>query len=386
MSGSDRSQRTEAPTPKRKREARRRGQVAKTQELTAWGGLLLATFLLQVTCSTGARRLSALMRQVQAVIERPDGADVTRVLAEGLTAFLVTLAPLALGLLVAGVTIELVQVGGRVTPQRLKPKFERLNVFKGLKQMFSTRSLWETAKGVLKIAIVALVAYPAVADTARELAQGGMGVWQIATLTAGGVLSLVRSVALVGLVLAAADYIVQKRRVLSDLRMTKQEVKEEMRQSEGDPHMRGAVRSRQLSMGRNRMLAAVANADVVLVNPTHYAVALRYRADRGAPEVVAKGAGVVAAGIRARAEEHLVPLVEDPPLTRALHRVCDVGALIPADLYEAVARVLAFVFALRRVGRRGGTHRVPGPGAAAAAHDAIDRRSLQVSARAATVR
>jgi flagellar biosynthetic protein FlhB len=143
--------------------------------------------------------------------------------------------------------------------------------------------------------------------------------------------------------------------------MTRREVKEEHKQSEGDPQLKGAIRSRQLAMSRNRMMSEVAKADVVLVNPTHVAVALRYDPARGAPRVVAKGAGAVAARIRERAGEHRVPMVEDVPLARALHAQCDLGQEIPGELYEAVARVLAFVMALRRRGSAGGTHRVPVP-------------------------
>jgi flagellar biosynthetic protein FlhB len=175
-----------------------------------------------------------------------------------------------------------------------------------------------------------------------------MGLDEILKNVAGSVQTLVRNAAAVGLVLAATDYIVQRRRMSGQLRMTRQEVKEEFRQSEGDPRVKNVLRSRQLSISRNRMIASVALADVVIVNPTHYAIALAYDPSRGAPEVVARGAGVLAAKVREEAELHHVPIVEDPPLTRTLFRCCQVGDLVPVELYEAVAHVLAFVMGLRR--------------------------------------
>jgi flagellar biosynthetic protein FlhB len=167
------------------------------------------------------------------------------------------------------------------------------------------------------------------------------------SLVAGTAMSLMRDVALAGLAMGLADYAYQRQRINKQLRMTRHEVKQEHRQSEGDPHVKGAIRSRQLAMSRNRMMSAVADADVVLVNPTHVAVALRYQPDRGAPRVVAKGAGSVAARIREEAEKHRVPMVHDVPLARALHKACDLDQEIPAELFTAVAQVLAFVLALR---------------------------------------
>src|SRR5918912_1293830 len=172
------------------------------------------------------------------------------------------------------------------------------------------------------------------------------------TTLGSGLRTLVWTAAATGLLLALADYAYQRRSVLRRLRMTPREIKDEQRQTEGDPMVKGAIRARQVAMSRNRMLAAVATADVVLVNPTHYAVALRYEAGRGAPRVVAKGTDALAGKIRERAREHGVPVVEDKPLTRLLYRICDLEDEIPAELYVAVARILAFVLSLRRPGGR----------------------------------
>jgi flagellar biosynthetic protein FlhB len=154
---------------------------------------------------------------------------------------------------------------------------------------------------------------------------------------------------------------VVRRRTNKGLRMSKQDIKDEHKQSEGDPMLKGAIRSRQMQMSRNRMMSDIAEADVIMVNPTHVAVALRYQPEKGAPRVVAKGAGVIASRIREAAEEHRVPMVADVPLARALHRSCEIGQEIPAELFTAVARVLAFVMALKTRGSAVGVHRNPMP-------------------------
>jgi flagellar biosynthetic protein FlhB len=175
----------------------------------------------------------------------------------------------------------------------------------------------------------------------------------------GHALGLVRNVAFIGLGMAGADYAMQRRRVGKQVRMTKEEVKQEHKQSEGDPMLKSAIRSRQLAAARNRMMADVPTADVVLVNPTHVAVALRYQPERGAPRVVARGAGAIAVRIRAIATDERVPLVRDVPLARALYRSTKVGQEIPPELFAAVAQVLAFVISRRTQGQRGGEHRTP---------------------------
>jgi flagellar biosynthetic protein FlhB len=168
-----------------------------------------------------------------------------------------------------------------------------------------------------------------------------------------------RDVAAAGVIAAAADYGFQRRKMGKQTRMTKKEVRDEHKMTEGDPLVKSAIRSRQLAAARNRMMADVPRADVVLVNPVHVAVALRYEASKGTPRVVAKGAGAVAARIRSVADEHRVPMVEDVPLARALHASCEVGQEIPAELYHAVAQVLAFVLSRKAKGAAAGRHASP---------------------------
>src|ERR671921_720864 len=201
-------------------------------------------------------------------------------------------------------------------------------------------------------------------DNAQELvsSSGALPLSAVtATFTDSAVL-MIRVVAVTGLVIAVADYVVVRRQTMKQLKMTKYEIQQEHKNSEGDPHVKAQRRATQMAMSRNRMMAEVATADVLLVNPTHVAVALRYEADRGAPRVVAKGADEVAAKLRERAAEARVPLVQDVPLARALHASCEIGQEVPAQLFTAVARVLAFVMQLSARGVRGGFHR---PGFAA---------------------
>lgn len=353
----DKSSKTEAPTAKRKKEAREKGQIAKTPELAAWASVLVTSTLLQATIRTGNEQLTALWSEIAGVIQRPDTGAATRVLGDGMKAALTVVAPLALGLMGAGVVLNLAQVGLKPSAKRLKPDVKRLNPFKGLKNMLSARTAWETAKTFLKFAVLAAVGWPVLSSTAHQLVDQSGSLSALLKIAGDGALTFVRDTAVAGLVIAAADYMVQRRRIAGELRMTKQEVKDEFRQSEGDPMLRQAIRSKQMAVSRNRMISAVAHSDVVLVNPTHYAVALRYEPDKGAPKVVAKGAGAIALGIRTEAEKHDVPIVEDPPLTRTLFRACDLDTHIPAELFEAVARLLAFVFGLKRRGVRGGVHR-----------------------------
>lgn len=352
---------TEAPTPKRKREARKDGQIPKSAEIASWSAMLVATFLLQLTAMVSADRMRALLHDAVLVVEQPEVGPALSLLGDGMVSGIVIVAPLAFGLMVLGVVVNIVQVGWAPTGKTLKPKMERVNPFKGIKRLLSPHSVWEGAKTLLKVIILGGLAYRSINDIVEVLvAAGRQSVGASVALVGSQALSMSRNVALAGLLLAVIDYGLQRKKVAKNLKMTKQEVRDEHKQADGDPQMRGAIRSRQLSMSRNRMMAEVAGADVVLVNPTHVAVALKYDAAGGAPRVVAKGAGEVAARIRAEAEERGVPMVQDIPLARAVYKACDLGAEIPAELYDAVARVLAFVYALSRKGTATGLHRLPG--------------------------
>ncbi len=356
MAGSD--DKTEAPTPKRLKDARKEGRVAKTQDLGAWTGILVASLLIPLVIRSGTQRLGTLMVRVAGVVQDPDPHVALSVLGQGLQDFVIISAPLVLGMMLVGVAASAAQGGVHIATKNFKPQFKRLNPISGFKRAFGPQGLWEGAKALLKSVVVGLLVWRAVSAAVPTLsASGSLPLGELLRIVADTVVTLIRTAAGAGLVMAALDYAVVKRRTTKGLKMSKHDVKQEAKQSEGDPQMKGAIRSRQLAMSRNRMMASIASADVVLVNPTHVAVALRYDPAKGAPRVVAKGSGHVAARIRAEAEKHRIPMVADKPLARALHASCQIGQEIPAETFTAVARVLAFVLALKARGSAAGIHR-----------------------------
>ena len=356
------SDKTEKPTPKKIKEARQQGQMARTQDLGAWATVLVATYLIKVTLDVGAPRLVRLFDDVAAVAATPSEAEALALLVRGATTAAVLTVPFGLVLAVVAVAAGAAQGGVHLATKGLKPKLSRLNPLQGFKRIAGPHAAWEAAKTVAKSAVAAYLSYRTVqALVPLVTGAGALPLSEILRIVGGATGALMRDVSIAGLVMGVADYAYQRRRVGKQLRMSRHDIKQEHRQSEGDPMLKGAIRSKQMAMSRNRMMSAVADADVVLVNPTHVAVALRYQPERGAPRVVAKGAGHVAARIREEANRHGVPMVSDVPLARALHAACQLDQEIPATLFTAVAQVLAFVLALRAKGAARGTHRVPVP-------------------------
>ena len=359
MSG-DKASKTEKATPKKVRDARLEGQVAKSQEVSAWATTFAMTMLLPGTFDRGRAHVLALVAKMPDLIADPDPGEALGLWSAGMQGALIVVAPLAVGLMLLGVAANLAQVGLVPSPKALKPKLSKLNPLPGLKRMVGAQSMWGACKELIKLGLLAFLAYRSLSDFLPSLLDvGELALPAVLAGVAQSALSFLRTAAMLGLVLAAADYVMQRRQHAKDLRMSVQDIKDEYKQADGDPQMKGMLRERALQMSRNRMMADVPLADVVLVNPTHVAVALRYDPAGGAPKVVAKGSGAIAAKIREKAQEHRVPLVKDVPLARALHKACEVGDEIPADLYAAVAQVLAFLFALKSRGVAAGTHVLP---------------------------
>jgi flagellar biosynthetic protein FlhB len=354
-------EKSEKATPKKLKESRKEGRVARTPDLGAWGAVLVVGMSLHWLAGTGIDEVKQLLVETLALTATPDTARATGLLHEG-AKLAITLA-VALGLLVmvVGVAAAVAQGGLFFATKAVKPDLKKLNPVAGIKRMFGPHAMWEGLKMLLKSALVAFFVWRAVRGLMPLV--GGLVPIEVAIrLAAGAATGLMRDVAAAGLVAAAADYAMQRRKTGKQVRMTKQEVKQEHKQSEGDPLVKSAIRSRQLAAARNRMMADVVDADVVLVNPTHIAVALRYEPAKGTPRVVAKGAGVVAGRIRELAAEHRVAVVQDVPLARALHFSCEVGQEIPPQLYHAVAQVLAYVLSRRAAGAAAGQHRSPRDG------------------------
>jgi flagellar biosynthetic protein FlhB len=358
MSASGGGEKTEKPTAKKKKESRKEGQVPRTQELGAWASMLVVGMALPALIG---RELTVLRGLMVEAFTMPKGATVEQalqLLGEGGKHILIALLLLGSGVMIIGVAGALAQGGFFVASKTLKPSMAKLNPIKGAKRIFGPQALWEGAKMLLKSAVLGFLLYGTIKSIV-PIVGGLVPIPVVLSMISDHALSLIRNVAVAGLVMAVADYAMQRRRVGKQTRMSKEEVKQEHKQTEGDPLVKSAIRSRQLAAARNRMMADIPEADVVLVNPTHVAVALRYDAERGAPKVVARGAGEIARKIREKAAESDVPLVRDVPLARALYSSCQLGQEIPAELYAAVAQVLAFVISRRTHGQQGGEHRSP---------------------------
>jgi flagellar biosynthetic protein FlhB len=253
-------------------------------------------------------------------------------------------------------------VQGGIHFKKFSGKFEQFDLVKGLGRTFGGQALWNGVKAFTKTGVVGLVLFVVIQGLMPVLTTaGGLPLTALISAATGGTSALIQSAVLAGLILAFADVFVVMRRNRKKTRMSKKEIKDESKSSEGDPLIKSQRRSRQLAMSRNRMMTAIVDADVVLVNPTHFAIALKYEPGKSAPRIVAKGAGEVAAKIREQAETDRVPIVRDIPLTRALHKACELGQEIPVELYTAVAQVLAFVMALKARGAAKGVHTMSTP-------------------------
>ena len=359
----DDSQKTEEPTQRRLEEARKKGQVAKSQEVTHWFMILAAALLIGVF---GASFTKGIASSLYRFVEQPhsirlDGGLLREVLFETMGELgLAVLAPVVV-IVLAALISGFIQNGVVFSVESLKPKLEKLSLAKGLKRLFSSRSIFEFAKGVAKImivgAVVVLLMWPEREIMFNVISLGAaqfMEVLQgLATRVLVGVLAIMT-------VIAGLDFLYQKHKFLKEHRMSKQDLKEEYKQSEGEPMIKARLRQIRTERARRRMMAAVPQADVVVTNPTHYAVALKYEhGSMDAPVLVAKGIDSIAFRIREVAEQNEVPIVENPPLSRALYDSVNLDQEIPAEQYKAVAEVIGYVMRLKgkrpgpRASRRG---------------------------------
>ncbi|HHX02175.1 MAG TPA: flagellar biosynthesis protein FlhB [Firmicutes bacterium] len=344
-------EKTERATPHKREEVRKKGQVARSGEIGTALLILVGFYAVKIALGSGLERLYALVNQFLANAANWNGnADMAYgFFLVALKEVAIMLLPIFGAFLLVGFAAQAFQVGFMFNLSLIQPQLHRINPFEGLKRLFSKRAIVELLKSVLKIVIVGWMAYTQVRKHLPWLTNlAAVDISNSFLLIGNSVFSLVQGIGLTLLVLAVADYYYQRWEFEQNIRMTKHEVKEEFKQTEGDPLIRSRIRQRQRELAARRMMQAVPTADVVITNPTHIAVALLYQADKmAAPEVVAKGAGIVAERIRELANMHGVPRVENPPLARALYRSVDIGQQIPAELYAAVAEVLAFVYRLR---------------------------------------
>lgn len=351
MSEQQQQERTEQPTPKRLLDARKKGQVPRSRELTA--ALVMTSGA--AACLLGGRTMlgdiADLMRTGLSFPVRAGGDPqyMTEAFATGIASGLSAIAPLLLVLLAAAVLSPTLTGGWSFSLQAIAPKLEKLSPLKGIKRIFGPKGLVELFKAMAKALVVTGVAVLLLLKLSERLLALGSGALGPALDTAAGMVGLALLMLCASLALiAAVDVPFQLWNHKRQLRMTRQEIKDELKDTDGRPEVKSRIRALQQERARQRMMLEVPTADVVITNPTHFAVALRYEDGRmRAPVVVAKGADEVAARIREIAEQHRVPLFEAPPLARALHRTVELGQEIPPRLYAAVAQILSWIYQVR---------------------------------------
>jgi flagellar biosynthetic protein FlhB len=347
------SDRTEKATPKKRDEARKRGQVARSQEVNVALSLLAAFGVLAALGAGLVATFSTIM--ASGLASAGDGPGLTPPdaftrLMDAVWTILRVTAPFAITGALVGVLASALQVKPGITTEVLKPRFSVINPIKGFPRLFSLRSGVQLVRDVIKVTVIGAVAYVMVSSGMDEIGRlTGAGPGEILSVTAGLVLRIGFAVAAAYVVIAIADLLFQRWQFERDLRMTKDEVKREAKEADISPEVKGQLKRRQRDMATRRMMADVPQADVVITNPTHYAVALRYARALPAPRVVAKGADRVALRIREVATEHGIAIHEDPPLARSLYAAVEVGGYVPEDAFAAVAEVLAYVY--RATGR-----------------------------------
>jgi flagellar biosynthetic protein FlhB len=343
--------RTEKPTAKHRERARKKGQVARSQDLGGSLVLIAGLFVLSLLGPQIVRAGAQTFREILGEIAHPGrattAAGLSGLMHMALSTITLAVAPIAATCMVTGVLAGVAQVGFKPTTQALKPDFKRINPASGLRNLVGPNAVFEALKAIAKVAVVGVVAGFALLPGLTGLASKvGIPPAALGVLFGQRALGIAQHAAFAYLAIGVLDYAWKRRRHEQQLKMTKQQVKDESRQYGVSAEVKAALRRRQMQAARARMMAAVPDADVVVTNPTHFAVALRYDGSRTAPEVIAKGQDLIAAQIRRVAEEHDVPVVSDPPLARALHKSTEIGQVIPEELYAAVARVLAFVYRL----------------------------------------
>jgi flagellar biosynthetic protein FlhB len=353
-------ERTEPPSPRRLEQAREDGDVPRSRELSTCLVLMAAGMGMWFMGGNVVRQIEGMMTSILA-LDREAAYDpnlLTMHIGSQLMQLGIAFVPFALLLIIAAVASPLLIGGWLFSANSLIPNFEKLNPLAGLGNMFSVRALVELFKAIGKSTLVGWVSWMVMSHQIEAM----MGLTSESMQSSADHLAhllLVSFIAIVSslVVIAAIDAPYQMWQYADKLKMTRQELKQESKESDGNPEIKARIRSLQREMARRRMMAAVPKADVVVTNPTHYAVALQYtEGSRGAPVVVAKGADDVAAKIREIAAEHKVPLLEAPPLARALHKHTELGDQIPQALYSAVAEVLAYVFQLRVYQQQGGKY------------------------------
>ena len=344
--------RTERATPKKRKDARERGQVLKSTEVNTAVCLLIMfgflkvfwTYIVQNTMNLSVHFINGSdIYGMEAVF---DGNFVQNLFLDTLLFMLPILLPVLLVALLAGLVSNYAQVGFLFTTKPLMPKFNRINPLQGLKRIFSARTLAELVKSIIKIVALGLIIYSDLSGMITEFPGFMRGnVYQVIMEVMGIAFNIGLKLAIVLLIIAVGDFLFQWRQHEKDLRMTKKEVKDEYKLIEGNPQIKQQIKQKQRQMSAMRMMQAVPDADVVITNPTHYAVALQYDGSKHkAPMILAKGKDFVAQKIKETAKDNFVKIVENKPLAQSLYFYCEIGEYISEDLYQAVAEILVEIY------------------------------------------
>ncbi len=357
MAETDGQEKTEQPTGKKLEESREEGRVAKSMEISSFAVFTTGMIMVYLTQGLLSSRITNFSLNI---FRNLDVLTVNNNMLMGfakqaISFFLVTLIPVLAVLFIVSLGANIAQVGFKISPKALMPKFDKINPLSGIKKVFfSSGSLVELLKSILKLVVIGWFTYTFLVHFIIESSSlVELSITGILKFMVSASYGLIWKITMIYIVIAALDFIFQKKKFKKEMMMTKQEVKEENKQTEGDPQIKARIKRLQYQAAKKRMMQNVPKADVVITNPTHYAIALKYNSPEDtAPKVLAKGVDELAQRIKQIAKENGVPLHEDRELARALYKVCDVGDEIPSALFKAVAQVLAYVYQLKNNKKR----------------------------------
>ena len=346
-------EKTEQATQKRREEARKKGQVARSQEVVSVSVLVAGLIFFYFGGSYVTENIMGLMRTGFRDAGRSDLAleTIQLIIIQNIFEAFFILFPLLMGVMVAAVLANVLQFGFMISTESITPKISKISPAKGFKRLFSLRSIVELIKSILKVCIISTVAYLVISsEMERMMPLTEQSVWEVMSYIGGVCFKLLLSITVVLVILAVLDYAYQRWEYEKSIKMTKQEINDEYKSTEGDPMVKARIRRIQREAAQKRMMAQVPKADVVITNPTHLAVAISYDpAGMAAPVVVAKGADYIAEKIRKIAGENDVPIIENQPLAQVLYKMVKVNAMVPESVYRAVAEVLAFVYEQKKI-------------------------------------
>ena len=347
-------EKTEQATSKKRDEARKEGQVVQSKDMSSAVSLLAVFFGIDAFKEYIISTFLEYYNVIAEVMENPDQLSevsyALKLMGFSIQTMLAIVLPVLAVALVTGVVMSYLQVGALLSIKAIQPKLSKISPINGFKRLFSMRSIVEFLKSILKAIILLYITGSYLLSRQNDIMMVfDMNVYQITAIMWDIILNLMIRAVIVLLILGVADYVYKKWQNEKDLMMSKQEIKDEYKMTEGDPQLKGKIKQKQREISMGRMMAEVPKADVIITNPSHFAVAIQYDTEQGdAPKVVAKGKDLIARNIRKIAEENEVPIVENKPLARALYAEVELGQFIPEELYHAVAEVLAYVYKLKK--------------------------------------